>query len=220
MRLAQLIFPALTYALPRLTVVVLLFTGLLALPAKGQAAEKPLPRIVDPAYRYPKGLQLEVTAFGGTYLSASLKNTWIAGGRALFHFSQSFALGAAYGSSYIDIGAQDGFGSVLTDKSIHFLDAEIMVSNDAAIRFGKSVLEFDLYLTAGVGAMYLNDKWEFLGLLGGGMKFYTPLSWLAIRLDLLMYFHRTGHATRSVVDVDIGLTAGVAILLPPRKRRR
>jgi hypothetical protein len=178
-----------------------------------------IPKILDTAHRHPKRFQLELTSFGGSYLGASLKKSWIAGSRAYFHINNMFAVGAGYGISRVYVGRQDSFGVTLEERNVHYLTAETMIANDVAMRMGKKLLELDLFLTLGVGAINLNSNWDVLGLAGGGLKFYTPVSWLAVRIDVNSYIHRTRHESRTKVDVDLTVTAGLSFLLPPKKKK-
>jgi hypothetical protein len=184
-----------------------------------KAGQRSIPRILDTAYRHPKRHQLELTIFGGSYLGAHLKSSWLAGVRAYFHFDHMFALGAAYGTSQLAPSARENFGGAFDERTVHFVDGELSISNAVAMRVGKTLLELDLYLTVGAGAMRLNANWEFLGVIGGGIKVYTPVSWLAVRVDLNTFLHRTRRLDVSSIDGDITLTLGLSFLLPPRKRR-
>ncbi len=170
-----------------------------------------LPPVLDPACRHRKEWQAEVAPFGGSLLGPTLDATFVVGGRLWLHATSWLAAGASYGWSRPSSG---GMGDV------HLVAGEVALSNDMAIRFGGTVVPADLYLTLGVGAARLRG-WEVLGVLGGGVKFYTGLPWLAVRIDVNSYLHPTPGGDG--VDVDLAVTPGVSFLFPaeaaPLERR-
>jgi hypothetical protein len=78
-----------------------------------------------------------------------------------------------------------------------------------------STLEMDLFGEAGGGTMRIADRWEPLGLVGGGVRVYPGLSWLAIRIDALTLLHPTERDTGSAFDTDVSFTLGVELIVPP-----
>jgi outer membrane beta-barrel protein len=173
-----------------------------------------IPPILDAAYRHRKRHQVELALSGGTYLSAPLKKSWIVGARAHFHLNNMFALGAGYGFSRHAVNVLDS-GTVLSEHNAHYLTGEGALSTDVALRFGRTLVEMDLYMTLGAGARQLNGGWGPLGLIGGGVKFYTGLSWLAVRIDVNNYLHAVQLVGGSQTTVDVSFALGVAFLLPP-----
>ncbi|MDD5306795.1 MAG: hypothetical protein PHU25_05685 [Deltaproteobacteria bacterium] len=174
-------------------------------------ATKALPPVLDPACRHRKDLQAELSLFGGSYLGASLGKSFLAGGRSYFHIDRMFAVGASYGFTRLFIGNRR-FGETIEDRNVHLLSGELAISNDIAMRMGRQLLEMDLYLTLGAGALRLNEEWEALGVLGGGVKFYTGLPWLAVRLDV----NTDMHGTHGAFDADFTVVAGLSLLFPAR----
>jgi hypothetical protein len=172
-------------------------------------ASDALPPILDPACRHRKVLQVELSLFGGSYLGASLGKTFLAGGRSYLHVDRMFAVGASYGFTHLFVGDRR-FGASIEDPNVHLLSGELAISNDIAMRMGATLLEMDLYLTLGAGALRLNEEWGALGVLGGGVKFYTDLPWLAVRLDVNTYMH----GTHGAFDVDFTVVAGLSFLFP------
>lgn len=83
------------------------------------------------------------------------------------------------------------------------------------MRLGGVLIELDLYLTLGVGAVRLDGEWDALGVIGGGLKAYPGISWLAIRIDLNNYLHRVRKLAGDSVDMDPSFSLGVSFLLPP-----
>lgn len=173
-----------------------------------------IPPILDPEYRHRKRHQLELVTFGGTYLGASIKKSWLVGGRLFFHLNNMFALGASYGFQWTSVRSLSAGGPPLTNRYTHFLDAEVAISNDVAMRIGETLLEMDLYMTVGGGVVRLDGEWGPLGVLGGGVKLYTGLPWLAVRIDVNTLIHSVDHPSGAEVDADISFSLGLCFLLP------
>ncbi len=170
---------------------------------------KNLPAILNPALRYQKARQLEISVSGGNYLGATLGQTWMVGSRVFYHLSNAWALGGEYGY------AHPSFGIGLQSASMHIANLECMFSSDAAIRVAQRALEMDFFITTGVGAMHINNTWEPDGLIGGGVKFYPGPSWLAVRIDVNNYAHYTTQTGAPRFDFDVTFQGGISILLPP-----
>lgn len=171
-----------------------------------------IPPILDSAYRHRHRLQLELVPSGGTYLGRSMGSTFLAGGRLWLHLDPSWAVGVQYG--YSRVGGGMPLQGAVSDPGVHMIDAEAALSNPVAMRLGRVLVEMDLYLTAGVGAIRLGRTWDAYGLVGGGVRFYTGLSWLAIRIDVDSHIHRTRLPGTSRIDVDLSLALGVSFLFP------
>ena len=81
------------------------------------------------------------------------------------------------------------------------------------MRLGSVLIELDLYLTLGAGAIQLDGDWDALGVVGGGLKAYPGISWLAIRIDVNNYLHRVRKPAGDTVDMDPSFSLGVSFLL-------
>lgn len=202
-------------ALVIVTLVVLVPRAGLGQQVEPATTLKAIPPILDPQYRHRKTHQLEGVTFGGTYLGASVKKSWIVGARLLFHLNNMFAVGGSYGYQWTAVNSLSANGPPLTDRHTQFLDAELAISNDVAMRLGSRLVEMDLYLTLGAGAIRLDNQWDLLGVVGGGVKVYLGLPWLALRIDVNTYLHSVDHPTGASVDGDISLALGLCLLFPP-----
>jgi hypothetical protein len=204
---------------PLLFVFVLSAASIL-LGAKGQlprgtdSRDVALPQALDPRYRHAKGGEIELTVFGATYLGASTKKSWLTGARAYYHLNAMFALGTSYGYQWIAVDRFHTSSAPLRNRHTHFINAEVAISNDVAMRFGSTVLELDLFMTLGAGALRLDGHWEMLGVIGGGLKAYTGVPWLALRIDVNNYLHRVRKPAGDTVDMDISFALGLSALLP------
>jgi len=173
-----------------------------------------VPPILDPHFRHRKKGQLEISPYGGSNLGASLSQTWIAGSRLYLHLNNTYAIGANYSFSTIGGAANRSMGGILEDDILHYLNAEAMISNDVAMRVGSSLIEMDLYMTLGVGGIFINTDWQPMGVAGGGVKVYTGIPWLAVRVDVNNYIHPTQHRGSTAVDCDVTFTGGISFLFP------
>lgn len=163
--------------------------------------------------RVPKANKLSLQAYGGSYLGASVGSSYLVGSRILFFVSRMVGLGVAYGRSELADGHDLGD---VRSSAIDVLNGQLELSVDAAVRFTRhSVLQIDLYGIFGAGAMRLADTWEATGVIGGGVRAYTGLSWLAIRIDVINYLHRTRRPQGGRFDSDVAFTLGPSLLLPP-----
>lgn len=184
---------------------------------KDPASDDPIPQILDPEYRHNKSGQFEISPYGGSYLGVTLGQTWIAGARGYYHLNSTYAFGINYGYSQAMPEKAGNFGQYMRDKNVHVFDVESTISNDVAIRIGKLQVETDFYLTLGAGTMNINDEWMPTGLIGGGVKFYTGVPWLAVRLDVNNYAHYTNLPGNDHFDFDVSFIGGVSLLFPHKK---
>ena len=197
--------------------------GVAAAPASGEALPDDgmgIAKSLDRRYRYPRRLQSELSVFGGNYLGDEWLNTWDAGARYYLHINEVFAVGTSYTFSEMRVSADSSFGKSLTSKMTHLADAEVMIGNDCAFRAGKSVIDCDLFATLGVGGMWINRSWQPLGIIGGGMKIYLPVPWLAIRFDVDSVLHPTPKPEGDSFNADVMFNFGVSFLFPNRHAER
>lgn len=164
-----------------------------------------------------KKWQSEINIFGGDYIGDEWLNTWDVGGKYFLHLNNTFALGPSYLYSPIRASSGSTFGQGLKTKNTHQVNAEMMISNDTVMRMGDDILECDLFLTLGTGAMYINEGWEPLGVLGGGLKIYTPVDFFAVRFDVNGYFHPTPEPPGSTFNSDVAMNLGVSFIFPTNK---
>ncbi len=176
----------------------------------------PLHKAVDHRYRASKHLQSELNLFGGDYLGDETHNSWMVGARYYLHLNNTFAVGASYIYTPIVADMSSAFGQSLRTKQQHIIDAELMISNDAAFRAGSSIIECDLYFTLGVGVFRVNRQNKPVGMIGGGMKIYTGLPWLAFRVDVNSYLHPTPNPGGDHFNADVAMMGGVSFLFPKR----
>lgn len=173
-----------------------------------------VPPILDPNYRHRKKHQFEFAPYGGAYLGNAIGQTWLIGTKVSYWLNNTVALGANYSYSRLLTNRGSPFGSILTDSNMQAINGQIVLTNDAALRVGDKLLELDFYMTLGMGSMYLNKTWELMGEIGGGVKFYTGIPWLAFRIDVDNYVHNVSQPGRDVIDFDFIISGGVSFLFP------
>jgi hypothetical protein len=180
-----------------------------------EASLRAIPPILDPAFRHQKRWQLELSPHGGSYLGRSVGSSFLAGLRADLHLSQLVAVGVTY--DYSRLQSPSALQPLPADRELHSLLAEASLSNDLAMRIGKKLIALDLFLTLGIGGLRITETWKVAGLVGGGVKFYTGLPWLAVRIDLQTHIHPTPTGPDSQrIDTDLSLALGLSFFLPAR----
>jgi hypothetical protein len=160
----------------------------------------------------------ELTIFGGDYLGDEWHNTWDVGAMYTLHFNETFGASAAYTYSQLDYDASGNFGRSVTDDNVHMGNGALVINNDCAFRAGKSIIECDLFMTVGGGGIKVNRVWEWMIVIGGGMRIYTPLKWFAVRFDVNSYLHPTPNPTGNTFDSDIAMNLGLSFIIPAKKQ--
>lgn len=173
-----------------------------------------VPPILDPGYRHRKNNQFEFYPYIGAYVGATVDQTFAVGARLLYHFNNTWAIGANYSYSKLLTDRSSTFGQSITDTNMHIANAEVVISNDAALRVGKKVVELDFFMTLGAGSIKLNETWEPAGLIGGGVKVYPGKSWVVFRVDVNNYLHMTAKPGHDPFDFDVEFIGGVSFLFP------
>ncbi len=183
-----------------------------------QAEEKDMLRKgVDRRYRLSKKLQSEININGGDFLGDETHNSWSVGAKYFLHINNTIAVGASYMYTPIYTDFDSTFGKTVKSRQQHFIDGEVMFSNDAALRAGNSVIEFDLFGTLGMGTEWINRHWEPVGVIGGGIIVYTPWPWFAARVDVTNYIHPTPNPSGDTINADINFAAGVSFFFPVKR---
>lgn len=175
-----------------------------------------IPKILDPNYRFQKKGRFEFAPYFSSYLGQVLMQTWFAGTRLYYNVNNSVAIGANYGIGRLYVGPSSDFGKDLRSKMFHVIDAEATFSNDVVLRQGKSLVQLDLFMSIGMGAMRINTIWEPTGVVGGGVKVYPGLDWLAVRIDVTNYIHPTPRPQNPTIDCDVVFMFGASFFFPKK----
>jgi len=176
-----------------------------------------LPDVLDHRERPSRKYIGELDVFFGDYLGDETKNTWGTGGRALFHVNHLISMGAEYVYAPMSVDAASVFGTPNYNKNQHLISAQVIFNNEAAIAFGKKAVPLDLYLTVGGGTMNINNQWEWLAVVGGGLKIYVGPEWFALKFDVNSYIHPVPKPTGDSINGDMAIWLGTAFHFPNKK---
>ncbi len=167
---------------------------------------------------YSDNLTHEFSITGGNYLGENWKNTYYIGSSYLFHLDDTFAFGAQYMYTPIVVDKDTPFYASLQTEDVHIATALCQLNTPAAFRAGKRIFNVDFYFTLGVGGMQINRQWEPVGIIGGGARFYFPVPWIALRIDINSYLHMTPLGNRSDFSGDVSMGGAISFIFPNRKR--
>jgi hypothetical protein len=168
--------------------------------------------ILQPEHRKLRGNQVGLDVAGGSLIGCSVGQTFIVGGRVTYYPIRHLGIGGVYGYSR-GIGGSDA----VRRRSVHYAHGQLELPLISALRVGRhKVLEMDLFGVGGAGAIYIARGWNAMGVIGGGVRIYPPVRWLAIRIDALTFLHHTGREPDRTFDTDVAFTLGLSFLLPSR----
>lgn len=186
-----------------------------AFAAEEEVAQEVCPEL-DWRNRLSKNFVGEVDLFFGNYLGDYSQNTWAAGGRAYLHINHVFAVGAEYLYTDLRIDPSSGFGQVQKTDNQHIINAQLMINNEVLLAAGRHQVPMDLYLSVGGGTININRSWNWLAVIGGGMKVYLKPRWLAARVDVNSYIHPNPTASGDQIAGDVSFLFGLAFHFPYR----
>ena len=169
--------------------------------------------VLEPSTRALRGNQLAIDLGGGSMNGRGIGQSFVASGRLTYYPIRQLGIGAVYSFSR-------GLGGVSTADGdwVHAVHGQLELPLISALRVGRhKVLPMDLFGQAGAGAIHLADRWQALGVIGGGVRIYTRIRWLAVRVDALTYLHDTRREVgRPLLDTEVAFTLSATILLPRR----
>lgn len=171
-------------------------------------------------HRLPKRFLNEFVVTGGNLLGDEWRNTWDLGGGYSLYFNKWFGVGAGYLYSPLVYDSNSTFGQSITTDATHTAHGELIINNECAFEAGKSLIECDLFMTLGGGAIQINKMWKYLILIGGGIRVYTPLEWLATRFDVTSFMHPTPNPTGDTFNSDIALNLGLSFFIPTSSKKK
>lgn len=179
-----------------------------------------VPKILDLNFRFQKAGRFEFSPCVSSYLGQTIDQTWTAGGRLYYNFTDpqmALAAGVNYQYGRIYVGPSADFGHGRKNDYFQIINAEMTLSNDLAMRSGKSIVELDMFMTLGIGTMYINAEWEPFGVIGGGVKVYPGVDWFALRIDVNNYLHPTPRPPKEPIDCDVAFIFGAPFFFPRAK---
>lgn len=196
---------------------LMMVLGLLLAGQAADAGEDAVPRVLDPDRRSAHSTHQEVFAYSGFYFGDLLDNSYVAGLDYLVRFDQTWALGPSFTYTRAALANSDRLNQAGFFDSRHMftLNLTLMIILPAAFLTGDSAVQAELYSIFGLGTIAIDDKWQPHGFIGGGMKIFPGLDWLAIRVDLRTGMHGIDTPSGAVFDQDLSLMLGLALPIPP-----
>lgn len=185
--------------------------------ALGTAAPTPAELdVLAPSSRRLRGHQIAIDLGGGSMNGRGIGQSFVATGRLTYYPIRQLGIAAVYSFSR-------GIGGVSTADGdwVHAVHGQLELPLISALRVGRhKVLPMDLFGEAGAGAIHLAERWQPLGVIGGGVRLYTRVPWLAVRIDALTYLHDTRREVGApLLDTEVAFTLGLTVLVPRRSAR-
>jgi outer membrane beta-barrel protein len=169
---------------------------------------------------FVKARRHELSIMGGYYESDLLSGTYIVGGSYTYHMTDETAVEFAGWFTHANadiIGAlEDNRGVVLADPYARILFAESVLQWSPVygkLRFGGSVVHFDLHGDLGVGVIDSSTSRGAAGVLGFGIKLFMGQAW-AFRIDARDRTFRQTLLDEHFLVNDVAITAGISLFLP------
>ncbi len=180
-------------------------------------AHSSLPEGLDFKTRKALPRWLEIEPFVGEYLGNRLDNSFVTGGRVGVRVSDAVSLGVELDYSRIQFDPASSFGSSVKNKNEYLGLGYFSYTLPILQRAGKAIQEADLFTTIGIGGMRINQQNRVVGMIGGGLKLYTSLPWLAVRFDVNTYLYSLPMPNGSKFADDWAFNVGPSFLFLPKK---
>jgi len=171
---------------------------------------------------FVKAQRHEITISGGYYDSDLFSGTYVVGAAYTFHMTEQTAVefGAAWTHANADVirAIEDQRGQVIADAYARVLFAESLLVWSPVygkLRFGGSVVHFDLHLDAGVGVVDSSTSRGAAGVGGVGIELFAGRA-MAFRIDARDHVFRQELLDQHFLVNDSQVTAGVSLFLPFR----
>jgi len=171
---------------------------------------------------YVKQARHEFTAGGGYFISDLFSATYIARAAYTFHMTEQTALeiGGAWTHQDADTirAIEGGRGTVLDDEFARTLFAEAVLLWSpiyGKLRFGGSVMRFDMHFDAGFGVVDSPTSRGASGVAGIGFKLFLGQP-VALRLDFRDRIYQQELLDEGFIVNDLSITAGISLFLPLR----
>lgn len=162
----------------------------------------------------------ELSITGGYYNSDLYSGTWVAGGSYTFHMTETTAVefGGAITHANADVvrAVEGERGEVLADDyaRVTFVESLLVWSPVyGKLRFGGSIVHFDLHLDAGVGVVDATTSRGAAGVAGFGAKLFWGTA-VAFRVDVRNHTFRQELLDERFLVNDAQVTAGLSLFLP------
>lgn len=179
--------------------------------------EKPIPEVLDVHERDAEMYLIEITPYYTAFFGDTLNASFFGTGAVLdFRLTPQLSLGADFGWNRIAFDPISNYGSTVTNKNMYVMQGILTINMPAAFLSRKNVIETDFFTTIGGGILRINNSNRGAGFVGGGIKLYTGLGWLGIRIEVRNYFSSLPTPTGNDFTTDMTITVGPTFMIPPR----
>lgn len=169
---------------------------------------------------FVKQARHELSVGGGYYASDLFSATYILSGSYTFHMTEETAVefAGAYTTANADVirALEDDRGQALADTADRIVFAESLLMWSpiyGKLRFGGTVMHFDLNAGAGVGVVDAETSRGASGTIGMGMKLFIGQA-MAVRIDARNRTFYQELLDRRFLVNDSAITLGVSLFLP------
>lgn len=169
-----------------------------------------------------KAQRHELSALGGYYAADLLSATYIVGGSYAYHMTENTAVEASvtytHANAELIRSIEGGRATVIDDEfaPVVFASAALLwYPLHGKLRFGGTILHFDMHVDLGVGVVDSDTSRGAAGIVGFGFKFFTGDA-IAFRIDARDYIYQQELLDETFIVNDISITAGVSVYLPLR----
>lgn len=169
---------------------------------------------------FVKARRHELSSLGGYYVSDLFSGTWVAGGSYTFHMTEEAAVEAQFLYTHADAelarAIEDGRAIVVKDEyaPITFISSTLLWSPlHGKLRFGGSIVHFDIHLDLGVGVVDSQTSRGAAGIAGLGIKFFAGRA-VGFRIDVRDHVYRQELLEERFLVNDLSITAGLSVFLP------
>lgn len=171
---------------------------------------------------FVKQARHEFAASYGYYISDLFSGTYVAGGSYTYHMTEHTAVEVAgaitHANADVIRAIEDGRSQILDDAYARVLFVEsalVWTPIYGKLRFGGTIVRFDIHLDLGVGVVDSPTSRGAAGVAGVGMKIFLNKK-MALRIDVRDRVFRQELLDEHFIVNDVSLTAGLSVFLPFR----
>ncbi len=156
---------------------------------------------------------LEISPYFSPFYPDKLETQIQYGTKINYHFNPYYSFGINFSYAPLSYDANSDIADVITSDSQYIYDGYFMYSIPASFALTKnSYVECDLLAFGGMGLQSIGGPNYLTLTLGGGMKIYTSLKWLAVRIDIKDYFYRVKFDDDKKILDDFTTNIGLSFL--------
>lgn len=169
---------------------------------------------------FVKAQRHELSVGGGYFASDLFSGTYVLSGSYTFHMTEDAAVEAQVAWTHADAevvrAIEDGRAQVISHDfaPVTFVSSSLLwYPLHGKLRFGGSIVHFDIHLDLGVGVVDSPTSRGTAGIAGLGVKLYSGKA-LAFRIDARDHIYRQELLEERFLVNDVSVTAGMSLFLP------